>query len=324
MKHLSLTLALGVLSSSMSVMARSSVYFTPMIQPMDSIPEVSLNTFSTWMAHMTGSSEIHSVFHWKDKHRQEALEGIQTLWSHPTFREMVSGDIFEPLTNSKKSMVIIDGVAHSKDILPNRQPSLYVDDNDAQDFMDVALDTMALYADKNAETQKIENVDDTVDTNLNEIIDSFKTHYESLVDTTVFDSNNKADRTFMIEMEKIRGMTNKDFNVVRLTGLKQLGQEHGINSNVYREAQQVVQQLINNDIEQQQKETMTLIMTPWTNTMEKRAVPEKINAVSDFQLLFWTGVFLVLVTSGVLTFVYRLGSVDTGNVVMTSTLPKQD
>lgn len=132
----------------------------------------------------------------------------------------------------------------------------------------------------------------------------------------------------MVEIEKVRGMDrDRDFDVVALTGLERLAQEHGVQSKVYKEAQRVVSQWLSNDLQtQQRQQTTTLVMTPYTNTLNKRAVPVgKIDAVSDFQLLFWTGVFLVLITFGILTFVYQLGNVDSGSAVLTSTaLPKQD
>ncbi|KAI8882109.1 hypothetical protein K501DRAFT_286063 [Backusella circina FSU 941] len=50
-----------------------------------------------------------------------------------------------------------------------------------------------------------------------------------------------------------------------------------------------------------------------------------IDAVSDFQLLFWTGVFLIVTTAGVLTFVYKSGDIENGGVIMSAQpLPKQD
>ncbi|CAO3599830.1 unnamed protein product [Absidia cylindrospora] len=327
MKYLSLGLTFGLLSSSVGVLARSNVYFTPLNQQDSQTPSVSLNTFSTWMAHLMGTSETHSVFHWKDSHRQEALEGVQALWTNPALKDLAFADPFDANTSTKKSMVIISGVHHPEALLPEQSPSLYVDNNDAQDFVDVALDTMTHYTEKlNAETQKVDCTIASVDTKLEHIVDSFKAYYDHLVDTNVFDTTNKADQAFMVEMEQLRGMEwTKDLNVVEMTGLEQLAKAHGTQSAAYKEAQKVVSDLLTKDwIHQDQQ--MTLVLTPYTNQINKRAVPvEKINAVSDFQLLFWTGVFLVLLISGVLAFVYQLGYSDAGNVVLTTTsLPKQD
>ncbi|ORZ24607.1 hypothetical protein BCR42DRAFT_403283 [Absidia repens] len=308
--------------------ARSNVYFAPMNEQASQTPSVSLNTFSTWMAHLMGTSETHSVFHWKDSHRQEALEGVQALWTNPALKELAFVDPFDSNTSTKKSMVIISGVHHPEALLPEQSPSLYVDNNDAQDFVDVALDTMTHYTEKsNVETQKVDCTMTSVDTKLEQIIDSFKAYYDHSVDTNVFDTTNKADQAFMVEIEKLRGMElTKDLNVVEMTGLEQLAKAHGAQSAAYKEAQKVVSDLITNDLmKQQQDQQMTLVLTPFTNQINKRAPVEKINAVSDFQLLFWTGVFLVLVVSGVLAFVYQLGNSDAGNVVLTTTsLPKQD
>ncbi|ORY97964.1 hypothetical protein BCR43DRAFT_490630 [Syncephalastrum racemosum] len=50
-----------------------------------------------------------------------------------------------------------------------------------------------------------------------------------------------------------------------------------------------------------------------------------IDATADFQLLFWSGVFLIVLTSGVLLFVYKSGNVeDSGVMAVPSSLPKQD
>ncbi|KAI8143688.1 hypothetical protein BJV82DRAFT_611348 [Fennellomyces sp. T-0311] len=49
------------------------------------------------------------------------------------------------------------------------------------------------------------------------------------------------------------------------------------------------------------------------------------DVVADFQLLFWTGVFLTLLTTGCLLFVYNSGGSGTDGVMMVpSSLPKQD
>ncbi|KAI8885031.1 hypothetical protein K501DRAFT_246630 [Backusella circina FSU 941] len=49
---------------------------------------------------------------------------------------------------------------------------------------------------------------------------------------------------------------------------------------------------------------------------------EYINSVADFQLLFWTGVFFIVTTAGVLTFVYKSGDIEHGS--MLNSLPKQE
>ncbi|KAI7866549.1 hypothetical protein BDF14DRAFT_1812661 [Spinellus fusiger] len=54
-------------------------------------------------------------------------------------------------------------------------------------------------------------------------------------------------------------------------------------------------------------------------------VCEFVDVSSDFQLLFWTGVGLVLLTSGVLLFVYNSGNIDTSAILSTPhTLPKRE
>lgn len=49
------------------------------------------------------------------------------------------------------------------------------------------------------------------------------------------------------------------------------------------------------------------------------------DAVGDFQLLFWTGVGLTVLTSGVLLFVYKSGNVGNGGILAApQPLPKRD
>ncbi|KAI8977153.1 hypothetical protein BDF20DRAFT_873290 [Mycotypha africana] len=49
-----------------------------------------------------------------------------------------------------------------------------------------------------------------------------------------------------------------------------------------------------------------------------------VDAVGDFQLLFWTSVFLVVVTSGVVFCVYQSGSNSDGGIIMTQSAPKHE
>ncbi|CAO3617588.1 unnamed protein product [Cunninghamella echinulata] len=315
-------------------MARSSVYFTPMTQQNSQIPEVSLNTFSAWMANLTGTSDMHSFSQYKGLHQQNALEGMQEMWNTPSLKELGSSDIFKPLSDEKQFMVIINGVDSPSAFLPFQDPSLYVQDNDGSDFTDVALDTMSQYADKmKTDTQKIENVLNTLDIDdLPQVMESFKTHYKSYMDVYKLDFESKAVQTFMVEVEQVRNIQPKDFNVIEMNGLQMIGQEYGTDSKVYQEAQHIISQLITNEFNQHQKGT-TLILTPMTTNVEQHQLrrrqqqqpDQRIDLTSDFQLLFWTGVFLILLTSGIVTFAFSLGNNDTGGVVLTtSTLPKQD
>ncbi|KAI9301178.1 hypothetical protein BJ944DRAFT_234152 [Cunninghamella echinulata] len=306
-----------------------------MAQQNSQIPEVSLNTFSAWMAHLTGTSDMHSFSQYKGLHQQNALEGIQEIWNTPSLKELGSGDIFKPLSDEKQFMVIINGVNSPSAFLPFQEPSLYVQDNDGNDFTDVALDTMSQYADKmKADTQKIENVLNNLDINdLPQVMESFKTHYKSYMDIYQLDYESKAVQTFMVEVEQVRNIQPKEFNVIEMNGLQMIGQEYGTDSRVYQEAQQIISQLISNKFNQHQKGT-TLILTPMTTNVEQHQLrrrqqqqqpDQRIDLTSDFQLLFWTGVFLILLTSGIVTFAFSLGNNDTGGVVLTtSTLPKQD
>jgi hypothetical protein len=49
-----------------------------------------------------------------------------------------------------------------------------------------------------------------------------------------------------------------------------------------------------------------------------------IDAVSDFQLLFWTSVLLFVITASVVVCVYQSGNIVDGGIIMAQTLPKQD
>jgi hypothetical protein len=51
---------------------------------------------------------------------------------------------------------------------------------------------------------------------------------------------------------------------------------------------------------------------------------EYVDAVSDFQLLFWTSVLLIVITTSVVACIYQSGSdADTG-IIMTQSPPKQE
>lgn len=49
-----------------------------------------------------------------------------------------------------------------------------------------------------------------------------------------------------------------------------------------------------------------------------------INSVADFQLLFWTGVLLIVITASVVVCVYQSGNMVDGGIIMAQSLPKQD
>ncbi|KAI8996868.1 hypothetical protein BDB01DRAFT_768781 [Pilobolus umbonatus] len=49
-----------------------------------------------------------------------------------------------------------------------------------------------------------------------------------------------------------------------------------------------------------------------------------IDAVGDFQLLFWTSVLLIVVTTSVVGCVYQSGNTNEGGILMAQSLPKQD
>lgn len=49
-----------------------------------------------------------------------------------------------------------------------------------------------------------------------------------------------------------------------------------------------------------------------------------VDAVADFQLLFWTSVLLVVITASVVVCVYQSGNIVDGGIIMAQSLPKQD
>ncbi|KAI7898338.1 uncharacterized protein BX663DRAFT_525484 [Cokeromyces recurvatus] len=49
-----------------------------------------------------------------------------------------------------------------------------------------------------------------------------------------------------------------------------------------------------------------------------------IDAVGDFQLLFWTSVLLIVITASVVVCVYQSGNIIDGGIIMTQSIPKQD
>ncbi|KAI8384105.1 hypothetical protein BD560DRAFT_384995 [Blakeslea trispora] len=49
-----------------------------------------------------------------------------------------------------------------------------------------------------------------------------------------------------------------------------------------------------------------------------------VNAVGDFQLLFWTSVLLIVITASVVVCVYQSGNIVDGGIIMTQSVPKQE
>lgn len=49
-----------------------------------------------------------------------------------------------------------------------------------------------------------------------------------------------------------------------------------------------------------------------------------VNSVADFQLLFWTAVLLIVITSSVVVCIYQSGDIVDGGIIMAQSLPKQD
>lgn len=49
-----------------------------------------------------------------------------------------------------------------------------------------------------------------------------------------------------------------------------------------------------------------------------------IDAVGDFQLLFWTSVLLIVITASVVVCVYQSGNIVDGGIIMAQSLPKQE
>ncbi|ORX46543.1 hypothetical protein DM01DRAFT_1150059 [Hesseltinella vesiculosa] len=266
------------------------------------------------MAHWTGTSEHHPVFHWAAVHVQDALDGLEQLWHHSSLKQLPA-DLFD--TSSQHSMVILQGA----DQHVFGAPSMYVKENNGRSFFDIALDTLGQLVDNAGEKVHTLLGDDT---NNQDLEHSFQTHFGSMMDTHLLDAGKKADQTFMKDMEAIhQWLKDKKNSVLELTGLQQLGEEHGPSSKVYQQAHGLIQQVVPSMLEEQ---GTTVVVTPFTHRASKRAPQEKkVDIVSDFQLLFWTGVLLVLVTFGVLSFMYQLGSSTSSGVVLTATsLPKQD
>jgi hypothetical protein len=49
-----------------------------------------------------------------------------------------------------------------------------------------------------------------------------------------------------------------------------------------------------------------------------------VNAVSDFQLLFWTSVLLIVITTSVVVCVYQSGSNAESGIILTQSVPKTE
>ncbi|KAI8070767.1 hypothetical protein BC940DRAFT_295508 [Gongronella butleri] len=320
----SIFVAAGVcLLSATNTMAKSSVYIgTPEVATAGAVPEVSLNAFSTWMAHVSGTSEEHPMFHWAAVHVQDAIRGLDQLWQHSALKD-VADDLFGDHSASQQSMVIVQGA----DQQAFGVPSMYVSSNDGRSFIDVAADTLGQFVDTaGKKMHSLLNDADTPDNG--ELAGAFAAHYGSQMDVHLLDVNQAADRGFMRDMEYVYAWLHDDDaknTVMELTGLQQLGDAYGRDSAVYHAAHSLVQLVVP---EMLQVKGTTVVVPPNQRIVHTKRAPqenEKIDIVSDFQLLFWTGVALILLVSAVLVFMYQLGASESSGVVLTApSLPKQD
>ncbi|KAG0174088.1 hypothetical protein DFQ28_009740 [Apophysomyces sp. BC1034] len=373
MKTLS-AVVLSLLSISSSVLARSSVYFVSETSianvqlQQQSQPEMSFDAFSMVVSHMLGTTSTHPLH----MHSQKAAEDV---WAQRNNWLPADVDVFDQKLDANL-FVVVAGVQRPEAILPAHNPTLFVNVNDPQDFVELAQDTAESMPDV---TTHLEN-----DVTASEAWDSFKVQFPE-IDTNLFDVNKNADKTFIVEMKQIHDMVKSlkpshketEFISVEINGLQSLLDTYGARSQQYKAANLILRDLFEKTMIPDFQQSYaghgltTFVMTPGVRRLSKRAEPgsssgscfetreacenatescsghgschavkdcyscqckpsfagetcQYVDATADFQLLFWTGVFLIILVGGVLLFVYKSGDVGNGGIIMTQSLPKQD
>jgi len=370
----------------MPTIAKSTVYIISeknaanQIQPSEnSIPEIPFSSFSIVLSHILGTSERHHFNVQDAKNTFNLVNAV--LASSPAL------DRSNLFLNLRGSMfVAVGGVHDSQAILPTYNPALYVKDDRSSDFSDLLSDhnnyQIQLSGFREDGVTRFYDGEELYVGEDSDSFNRFKVAYPE-INVGVFDMSNKADKTFVAEVEQVQN-TVKDFALARansvkrkadfltihMTSLEGVLSAHGANSEQYAVAQAVLKDLFAKtlipDFEQAYEHDdyvlSTVVLSPSVKShFQKRAPPSaeptpggtcfkdiaiceestsncsgrgSCGAVvgsecyactcnstkyvgefcqvedisSDFQLLFWTTVALIVILSGALTALYKLGA----------------
>ncbi|ORE09277.1 hypothetical protein BCV72DRAFT_239837 [Rhizopus microsporus var. microsporus] len=289
-------------------------------------------------------------------------------------------------------VVLVSSVHSPQALLPTREASFYVDDNDINEYStlanDVVNDILKSNQDVALTTFKSSRVcvkhRDAGEHCVCGEDDDDKSEYFKLFfsnfKTELFDETKKADAKFMNEVESIRQHWDQpefpSVNLIEINSLKELAADYGVDSDQYKEAERIFSHLFekliipNFENAYPQKSLTAFIFTP-IQTINKRGLDDNddvcyrtaracrngtsgchghgecvkagescftcqcvssytgdacqyVDAVGDFQLLFWTSVLLIVTTASVVTCVFKSGSNSDAGIIMTQSLPKQE
>ncbi|KAF7720922.1 hypothetical protein EC973_005768 [Apophysomyces ossiformis] len=318
------------------------------------------------VSHMLGTTPSHPLH----MHSQKAAESV---WAQSSNWMPTEVDVFDQKLDANL-FVVVAGAQNPEAILAAHDPTLFVNANDPQDFVELAEDT--------AETLKDATMHLKEDVTIDEAWKSFQLQFPE-VRTDLFHVEKDADKTFIIEMKQIhdliKSLKPKDketkFISFEINGLQAVLDTYGANSEQYKTANVILRDLFEKtvipDFHQiyAGRGVATFVLTPGVRRLSRRAEPgssgvcyqsraackeatdscsghgvcrsvngcyscqckntfvgescEYVDATADFQLLFWTGVGLIVLVGGVLMFVYKSGDINNG-IILTQSLPKQD
>ncbi|CDS12498.1 hypothetical protein LRAMOSA04692 [Lichtheimia ramosa] len=372
----------SLLAASATVMARSTVYMVTSndasaVDTYNNIekPTIGLDAFSMVLSHMTDTADCHPIQHMQQAYKQETIAGAKAVWNNrAAWWSHAQDDVFERKLDNGLFLVV-SGMDASEDTF-SMEPSFYVSDNVAEDYMVLADDT-AQALQKSGQRISVQSNMGLFDADVTD-------------DTGVFDLSQEADRVFLKEVDAVKkaAKDTANFVAIKMEGLQLLEKAYGTQSSQYQEARRVVDDLIQEtvipdfqELHANERNLITVIFTPtrYTHHFGKRGVPETLqesdtcyvtedaclngtsscsgrgecvpdgksdnecyvckcqsssylgdacqveDAIGDFQLLFWTGVTLLVLTAGAMLFVYKDCNVDNGGIMMVPQVPpKQD
>ncbi|KAG1195831.1 hypothetical protein G6F70_007929 [Rhizopus microsporus] len=376
MKAASLTTIVASLFTGVAL-ARSPVYLLSKdITVAPSAEQISFDTFSMYYSHIMDASSS-----------QRAVVVQDNEWL--SFDS--NSGLFEKKLDANL-VVLVSSVHSPQALLPTKEASFYVDDNDINEYstlandvvndilknnQDVALTTFkssricVKHSDAGKHCVCGEDDDDKSE--------YFKLFFSNFK-TGLFDETKKADAKFMNEVESIRQHWDQtefpSVNLIEINSLKELAADYGVDSDQYKEAERIFSHLFekliipNFENAYPQKSLAAFIFTP-IQTINKRGLDDNddvcyrtaracrngtsgchghgecvktgescftcqcvssytgdacqyVDAVGDFQLLFWTSVLLIVTTASVITCVFKSGSNSDAGIIMTQSLPKQE
>ncbi|KAI8377172.1 hypothetical protein EDC96DRAFT_494747 [Choanephora cucurbitarum] len=384
MKLLSLTTIVASLLTG--VLARSTVYMVSnTVQPAEhKQPEVSLDDFSLFYSDMMDNTHTdHSALRLQDSSRNMNAFLPQT---DDLFEKKLEGNL----------VVVVSGVQAPEAIFSTQDASFYVSDDEPESYFSMVQEVAHDITEKNSDVVVVSY--DEQQTEIRQGSDVVKGHqsindqdtFNKEFETELFNIENEADKMLINEMEDLkhlyangRQQGSIDIRMIKINSLQAIFDTYGSESEQYKEAQRIIQDLIQNTLIPDfqgiySRGVSSFILTPATKQSYKHNAIRQliatgneqvchktssackkntsdcsgnghcikvekdcyacqcrsssymgescqyVNAVGDFQLLFWTSVLLIVITASVVVCVYQSGNIVDGGIIMTQSVPKQE